>query len=261
MYMKKKTAVLLVVAGMMLNACNPLETAKPIETTAAVSVAESTTAADSALVSLETSATDVAVADASVDKALAGKKKGETNPLRPTLEADKLKPKKELKPKKDTEKESDDNSSYSEDPVITEGGYQSYLDVMAVPLSDPPEGLCFYQGSTFWFDNQEWDLEIWTSATPSSDGWYGWDDQNRFYIKTYNEAGDQFVLMDDMVALGYPSVDVYDDGKWLHIVVSDFRTATAKITDYSYLSEDNFFAKTVILEQYGVNYMTGIEVR
>lgn len=249
--MKKRTAVLFVVAGMMLNACNPLETSKPIETTAAT-VTESTSAAD--IVAFETEAVEV---DPDASRAIVGKKKGEINPLRPTVEAGKLKPKAELLPKEDT----DDSGSYSSDPVITEGGYQSYLDVMAVPLSDPPEGLCFYQGSTFWFDNQEWDLEIWTSATPSSDGWYGWDDQNRFYIKTYNEAGDQFVLMDDTVALGYPSVDVYDDGKWLHIIVSDFRTATAKITDYSYLSEDNFFAKTVILEQYGVNYMTGIEVR
>jgi len=249
--MKKRTAVLFVVAGMMLNACNPLETSKPLETTAAT-VTESTPAAD--IVAFETEAVEVEP-DASM--AIVGKKKGEINPLRPTVEAGKLKPKAELLPKEDT----DDSGSYSSDPVITEDGYQSYLDVIAVPVTDPPEGLCFYQGSTFWFDNQEWDLEIWTSATPSSDGWYGWDDQNRFYIKTYNEAGDQFVLMDDMVALGYPSVDVYDDGKWLHIVVSDFRTATAKITDYSYLSEDNFFAKTVILEQYGVNYMTGIEVR
>ena len=249
--MKKRTAVLFVVAGMMLNACNPLETSKPIETTAAT-VTESTSAAD--IVAFETEAVEV---DPDASRAIVGKKKGEINPLRPTVESGKLKPKAELLPKEDT----DDSGSYSSDPVITEGGYQSYLDVMAVPLSDPPEGLCFYQGSTFWFDNQEWDLEIWTSATPSSDGWYGWDDQNRFYIKTYNEAGDQFVLMDDTVALGYPSVDVYDDGKWLHIIVSDFRTATAKITDYSYLSEDNFFAKTVILEQYGVNYMTGIEVR
>jgi len=249
--MKKRTAVLFVVAGMMLNACNPLETSKPIETTAAT-VTESTTEAD--IIAFETEAIDI---DSDVSKALVGKKKGETNPLRPTVEAGKLKPKAELLPKEDT----DDSGSYSSDPVITEDGYQSYLDVMAVPFSDPPEGLCFYQGSTFWFDNQEWELEIWTSATPSADGWYGWDDQNRFYIKTYNEAGDQFVLMDDTVALGYPSVDVYDDGKWLHIIVSDFRTATAKITDYSYLSEDNFFAKTVILEQYGVNYMTGIEVR
>ena len=249
--MKKRTAVLFVVAGMMLNACNPLETSKPLETTAAT-VTESTPAAD--IVAFETEAVEV---DPDASRAIVGKKKGEINPLRPTVEAGNLKPKAELLPKEDT----DDSGSYSSDPVITEGGYQSYLDVMAVPLSDPPEGLCFYQGSTFWFDNQEWDLEIWTSATPSSDGWYGWDDQNRFYIKTYNEAGDQFVLMDDTVALGYPSVDVYDDGKWLHIIVSDFRTATAKITDYSYLSEDNFFAKTVILEQYGVNYMTGIEVR
>ena len=249
--MKKRTAVLFVVAGMMLNACNPLETSKPIETTAAT-VTESTSAAD--IVAFETEAVEV---DPDASRAIVGKKKGEINPLRPTVEAGKLKPKAELLPKEDM----DDSGSYSSDPVITEDGYQSYLDVMAVPLSDPPEGLCFYQGSTFWFDNQEWDLEIWTSATPSSDGWYGWDDQNRFYIKTYNEAGDQFVLMDDTVALGYPSVDVYDDGKWLHIIVSDFRTATAKITDYSYLSEDNFFAKTVILEQYGVNYMTGIEVR
>lgn len=249
--MKKRTAVLFVVAGMMLNACNPLETSKPLETTAAT-VTESTSAAD--IVAFETEAVEV---EPDASRAIVGKKKGEINPLRPTVEAGKLKPKSELLPKEDT----DDSGSYSFDPVITEGGYQSYLDVMAVPLSDPPEGLCFYQGSTFWFDNQEWDLEIWTSATPSSDGWYGWDDQNRFYIKTYNEAGDQFVLMDDTVALGYPSVDVYDDGKWLHIIVSDFRTATAKITDYSYLSEDNFFAKTVILEQYGVNYMTGIEVR
>ena len=249
--MKKRTAVLFVVAGMMLNACNPLETSKPLETTAAT-VTESTPAAD--IVAFETEAVEV---EPDASRAIVGKKKGEINPLRPTVEAGNLKPKAELLPKEDT----DDSGSYSSDPVITEGGYQSYLDVMAVPLSDPPEGLCFYQGSTFWFDNQEWDLEIWTSATPSSDGWYGWDDQNRFYIKTYNEAGDQFVLMDDTVALGYPSVDVYDDGKWLHIIVSDFRTATAKITDYSYLSEDNFFAKTVILEQYGVNYMTGIEVR
>ena len=249
--MKKRTAVLFVVAGMMLNACNPLETSKPIETTAAT-VTESTSAAD--IVAFETEAVEV---DPDASRAIVGKKKGEINPLRPTVEAGKLKPKAELLPKEDT----DDSGSYSSDPVITEGGYQSYLDVIAVPVTDPPEGLCFYQGSTFWFDNQEWDLEIWTSATPSSDGWYGWDDQNRFYIKTYNEAGDQFVLMDDTVALGYPSVDVYDDGKWLHIIVSDFRTATAKITDYSYLSEDNFFAKTVILEQYGVNYMTGIEVR
>ena len=249
--MKKRTAVLFVVAGMMLNACNPLETSKPLETTAAT-VTESTPAAD--IVAFETEAVEV---EPDASRAIVGKKKGEINPLRPTVEAGKLKPKAELLPKEDT----DDSGSYSSDPVITEGGYQTYLDVMAVPLSDPPEGLCFYQGSTFWFDNQEWDLEIWTSATPSSDGWYGWDDQNRFYIKTYNEAGDQFVLMDDTVALGYPSVDVYDDGKWLHIIVSDFRTATAKITDYSYLSEDNFFAKTVILEQYGVNYMTGIEVR
>ena len=249
--MKKRTAVLLVVAGMMLNACNPLETSKPLETTAAT-VTESTSAAD--IVAFETEAVEV---DPDASRAIVGKKKGEINPLRPTVEAGKLKPKAELLPKEDT----DDSGSYSSDPVITEGGYQSYLDVIAVPVTDPPEGLCFYQGSTFWFDNQEWDLEIWTSATPSSDGWYGWDDQNRFYIKTYNEAGDQFVLMDDTVALGYPSVDVYDDGKWLHIIVSDFRTATAKITDYSYLSEDNFFAKTVILEQYGVNYMTGIDVR
>ena len=239
----------------MLNACNPLETSKPIETTAAT-VAESTTAAD--VVAFVPDSIEV---DPDSSRALVRKKKGETNPLRPTAEAGKLKPKAEILVEKETQKEVDDSGSYSEDPVITEGGYQSYLDVMAVPLSDPPEGLCFYQGSTFWFDNQEWDLEIWTSATPSSDGWYGWDDQNRFYIKTYNEAGDQFVLMDDMVALGYPSVDVYDDGKWLHIVVSDFRSATAKVTDYSYLSEDNFFAKTVILEQYGVNYMTGIDVR
>ena len=249
--MKKRTAVLFVVAGMMLNACNPLETSKPLETTAAT-VTESTPAAD--IVAFETEAVEV---DPDASRAIVGKKKGEINPLRPTVEAGNLKPKAELLPKEDT----DDSGSYSSDPVITEGGYQSYLDVMAVPLSDPPEGLCFYQGSTFWFDNQEWELEIWTSATPSADGWYGWDDQNRFYIKPYNEAGDQFVLMDDTVALGYPSVDVYDDGKWLHIIVSDFRTATAKITDYSYLSEDNFFAKTVILEQYGVNYMTGIEVR
>ena len=249
--MKKRTAVLFVVAGMMLNACNPLETSKPLETTAAT-VTESTPAAD--IVAFETEAVEV---EPDASRAIVGKKKGEINPLRPTVEAGKLKPKAELLPKEDT----DDSGSYSSDPVITEGGYQSYLDVIAVPVTDPPEGLCFYQGSTFWFDNQEWDLEIWTSATPSSDGWYGWDDQNRFYIKTYNEAGDQFVLMDDTVALGYPSVDVYDDGKWLHIIVSDFRTATAKITDYSYLSEDNFFAKTVILEQYGVNYMTGIEVR
>ena len=249
--MKKRTAVLFVVAGMMLNACNPLETSKPLETTAAT-VTESTPATD--IVAFETEAGEV---EPDASRAIVGKKKGEINPLRPTVEAGKLKPKAELLPKEDT----DDSGSYSSDPVITEDGYQSYLDVIAVPVSDPPEGLCFYQGSTFWFDNQEWDLEIWTSATPSSDGWYGWDDQNRFYIKTYNEAGDQFVLMDDTVALGYPSVDVYDDGKWLHIIVSDFRTATAKITDYSYLSEDNFFAKTVILEQYGVNYMTGIEVR
>jgi len=249
--MKKRTAVLFVVAGMMLNACNPLETSKPLETTAAT-VTESTPAAD--IVAFETEAVEV---EPDASRAIVGKKKGEINPLRPTVEAGKLKPKAELLPKEDT----DDSGSYSSDPVITEDGYQSYLDVIAVPVTDPPEGLSHYNSATFWFDNQEWELEIWTSATPSADGWYGWDDQNRFYIKTYNEAGDQFVLMDDMVALGYPSVDVYDDGKWLHIVVSDFRTATAKITDYSYLSEDNFFAKTVILEQYGVNYMTGIEVR
>ena len=253
--MKKRTAVLFVVAGMMLNACNPLETSKPLETTAAT-VTESTTEAD--IIAFETEAIDI---DSDVSKALVGKKKGETNPLRPTAEAGSLKPKNELKPKKDTETEPDDSGSYSSDPVITEDGYQSYLDVIAVPVTDPPEGLNHYNSATFWFDNLEWELEIWTSARPGADGWYSWDDQNRFYIKTYNEAGDQFVLMDDTVALGYPSVDVYDDGKWLHIIVSDFRTASAKITDYSYLSEDNFFAKTVILEQYGVNYMTGIEVR
>ena len=255
--MKKRTAVLLVVAGMMLNACNPMETAKPLETTAAVSASESTTA-DSALVSLETSATDVAVADASADKALVGKKRGETNPLRPTLEAGKLKPKYEKEP----QKEVDDSGSSSSDPTVTPGGYQSYLDVMAVPFTDPPEGLCFYQSSEFWYDGLTWYLEIWTDAVPSADGWYGWDDQNRFYIRTYNDYSDeQFVLMDDMVSIGYPSVDIYDDGKWLHIIISDYRTASAKITDYSYLSEDNFFAKTVILEQYGINYMTGIDVK
>ena len=141
--MKKRTAVLLVVAGMMLNACNPLETAKPIETTAAVSTAaasEATTSAGSALVSLETSATDAAVADAAVDKALVGKKRGETNLLRPTLEAGKLKPKAEI---------------VAEKEELPEDGYQSLLDVMAVPLTDPPEDLYHYESTCFYYNDEE----------------------------------------------------------------------------------------------------------
>lgn len=266
--MKKRTAVLFLVAGMMLNACNPIETSKPLETTAAV-INETTTAETSAAADVTAGTnkntdkdvivfeTDAVEADPNTSKAIVGKKKGDTNPLRPTLESGKLKPKADGL----TPKESDGNDTYSSDPVITDNGYQSYLDVMAVPITDAPAGLNHYQSSTFWFDNLEWELEIWTSASPGADGWYSWDDQNRFYIRTYNNSGDQFVLMDDMVAIGYPTADVYDDGKWLHIIISDFRTATAKITDYSFLSEDNFFGKTVILEQYGINYMTGIDVR
>ena len=256
--MKKRTAVLFVAAGMMLNACNPLETSKPIEATAATVTEAATTVAETTSGDTVAFEMEAVIADSEVSKGIVGKKKGETNPLRPTLEAGKLRPKIEKEP----QKEVDNSDSYSSDPVITPDGYQSYLDVMALPFTDPPEGLCSYRTNEFWFDGLTWYLEIWTDARPGADGWYDWDDQNRFYIRTYNDSSnEQFVLMDDMVSIGYPSVDVYDDGKWLHIIISDFRTATAKITDYSYLSEENFFSKTVILEQDGINYMTGIDVK
>ena len=154
------------------------------------------------------------------------------------------------------------DESVSSDPVLTEDGYQSYLDVTAIPFTEPPDGLHSYQTTEFWFNGLTWYLEIWTDAKPNADGWYDWDDQNRFYIRTYNDYSDgQFILMNERVPIGYPSVDIYDDGKWLHIIISDFRTASAKITDYSYLSEENFFSKTVVLEQYGINYMSGIDVK
>ena len=198
--MKNRTAVLLVAAGMLLNACNPLETSRPIETVAAAVTEAVTTVAEAA--SADTAALET---EAKV--------------------------------------------------------YDPGLGIVANPLSDPPEELTFYWGTTFWFDDQEWSVDVYTSAEVSSDGYYGWDDQNRFYIRARNEAPDQFVLFDEWIQLGYPEIDVYDDGKRLHIILTDFRTASAVITDYSFLPEEYYFEETRLLEESGINYIGQIDVQ
>ena len=132
--------------------------------------------------------------------------------------------------------------------------------ILAQPLTDVPEELFHYDSTCFYFGDEEWFLDIYTSAPYGSDGYYEFDDQNRFYIRArYNE--DQFVLFDDQVQLGFPEIDVYDDGKWLHIVMTDIRTASFSITDYSFLMDDYYFTKNELVNATGINYMTRLDVK
>jgi len=238
--MRNGTAVLLIAAGMLLNACNPLEISKPIETIAAVVTETVTTVAEAASTDTISFETEAVAADANATKRLPGGKK--IDALKPT--EGKRRP-----GVKETE------------PATEEEVYDPGLGIVANPLSDPPEGLTFYWSTPVWFDDQEWVVEIYTSAKVSADGYYGWDDQNRFYIRVRNEAPDQFILFDEWIQIGYPEIDVYDDGKRLHIILSDFRTASATITDYSFLPEEYYFEETRLLEETGINYIGQIDVK
>lgn len=241
--MKKRTAVLFVVAGMMLNACNPLETSKPIETTAAIveTTAAAETMNDAEIVVFETESVE---ADSDASKGSIPGKRGDTNPLRPVQEDITLKPQKVEKKKF----EADDSEVYNPG-----------LGIAAISLTDPPEDLYHYESTSFYFDGEEWFLDIYTSAMPDGE-YYAYDDQNRFFIRArYGEY--QFNLFDDWVQLGFPEIDMVDDGKRLHIVMTDIRTASYTVTDFSFLSEDFYFEENTLIDVQGGNYMGSLNVK
>ncbi|MBQ6856985.1 MAG: hypothetical protein IJO13_07760, partial [Lachnospiraceae bacterium] len=111
----------------------------------------------------------------------------------------------------------------------------------------------------FYYEDEEWFLDIYTSAMPDGE-YYAYDDQNRFYIRArYGEY--QFNLFDDWVQLGFPEIDIIDEGKRLHIVMTDIRTASYTVTDYSFMSEDFYFEETKLIDLQGSNYMGKLDVK
>ena len=211
--MNKRTAVLLVLAGMMLNACNPLETSKPIET-------------------------EAMAADSATTRGPIGEKHIDT--LKPIQEKQKL---------GKLEKADEDTTEV----------YNPGLGIVAIALTDPPEELYHYDSTCFYYEDEEWFLDIYTSAMPDGE-YYAYDDQNRFYIRArYGEY--QFNLFDDWVQLGFPEIDIIDEGKRLHIVMTDIRTASYTVTDYSFMSEDFYFEETKLIELQGSNYMGKLDVK
>ena len=144
-------------------------------------------------------------------------------------------------------------------PGKKEEVYNPGLGIVAIALTDPPEELYHYDSTCFYYEDEEWFLDIYTSAMPDGE-YYAYDDQNRFYIRArYGEY--QFNLFDDWVQFGFPEIDIIDAGKRLHIVMTDIRTASYTVTDYSFMSEDFYFEETKLIDLQGSNYMGKLDVK
>ena len=88
---------------------------------------------------------------------------------------------------------------------------------------------------------------------------FAYDDQNRFYVRArYGEY--QFEIFDDWVQLGFPEIDIIDEGKTLHIVMTDIRTASYTVTDYSFMEEDFYFQENTLIDLQGINYIGDLDV-
>lgn len=126
--------------------------------------------------------------------------------------------------------------------------------VFLEPAVEAPEGMALYESCPFFYEDEEWQLQMFAQEDMVIDGELALDDRCSFLIRIERPEG-TYTLFSDTVQLGVPSADIWiDTENKLHIVIQDIRTARYQITDYVYDKEQDGFLGRNVLAGDGINY-------
>ena len=140
--------------------------------------------------------------------------------------------------------------------VRTASSVQAAPPVTAVreDASETVDGMALCQSSSFFHEEEEWDLQLWAQEDMVIDGELAMDDSCRFLIRAVQGDG-AYTLFDDQVQLGVPAGEAWMDVEnRLHVVIRDARSAQYKITDFVFDGEREVFAGEIVMDWSGINY-------
>lgn len=121
-----------------------------------------------------------------------------------------------------------------------------------------PEGMHLYKKISLDYMGKTWKVQLYASAEVDGDGELMLDDRCRFIVRVAS-AKEKYILFDEQMQSGVPSVDVFvDETDILHVVVTNRQTASYVVTDNRYQRKKKGFVTREICGYEGVNYWGGL---
>lgn len=116
-----------------------------------------------------------------------------------------------------------------------------------------PRGMNLYKKMSFRYKGKKWKIQMYAGADIDRNGELELDDRCRFLIRAIGE-GKKYILFDDIVQLGVPSVKVFADmDDVLHVIIEDSSTASFIVYDNMYDFRKKTFSKSSVCSYEGIN--------